>query len=82
MYALVSLVVCMVNMQHVCETVLPDYTHADGTPPTFFECLGVGGQDIARQWLREHPGYVLKKVGCSVSNDPQRTRERVQSPEA
>jgi hypothetical protein len=51
MLVLVSLLVCLSAQPHVCETVLPDYTHADGSAMTFFEC-------------------------------PERTRERVQSPEA
>ena len=83
MYALLSLVVCLAGQPAVCETVTPDLVHPDsGQPPTLFECLGVGGQDIARSWLAEHPGYLLRRVQCSVASDPDRLRERVETPRA
>jgi hypothetical protein len=83
MFALLSLVVCLSAQPLVCETVVPDYAHRDtGQAPTFFECLGATGQDIARQWLAEHPGYLLRRVECSVANDPERLRDRVESPRA
>jgi len=56
MFALLSLMVCLAAQPVVCETVTPDYAYSDtGQPPTFFECLGPVGQDVARQWLAEHP---------------------------
>ncbi len=83
MIALLSLVVCLANAPSVCETVTPDYVHpATGRPPTLFECLGVGGQDIAYRWLGEHPSYVLDRIQCSVANDPVRLREQIESPQA
>lgn len=83
MTALLSLLVCLASAPHVCETVIPDYVSVEtGQPPTFFECLGVGGQDIARQWLAEHPRYVLQRVQCSVATDPVRLRDQIASPEA
>jgi hypothetical protein len=83
MFALLSLVVCLANSPVVCETVTPDRVRRDtGQPPTFFECLGVSGQEIARQWLDEHPGYRLRRIQCSVANDPERLREQVESPRA
>ena len=83
MYALLSLVVCLMSQPAICETVIPDYLHADtGQPPTFFECLGVGGQDIARNWLGEHPGYLLRRITCSVGSDPGRLRDRIEAPRA
>ena len=83
MFALLSLVVCLSNMPVVCETVTPDYVHADnGQPVTLSECLGVGGQDIARRWISENPRYVLRRVQCSVANDPTRLRDQVESPRA
>ena len=83
MFALLSLIVCLAGQPAVCETVTPDYVHADtGQPPSLFECLGVGGQGIARRWLAENPAYVLRRVQCSVANDPVRLRDRVESPEA
>jgi hypothetical protein len=83
MYALLSLVVCLIGQPAVCETVIPNYLRPDtGQPPTFFECLGVGGQDIARQWLDEHPGYLLRHIRCSVGNDPVRLRDRIEAPRA
>jgi hypothetical protein len=83
MYALVSLLVCLSAQPHVCETVLPSMAHAeDGAPPTFFECMGVAGQDIARRWLAEHPQYELRRISCSIANDPVRLRDQVATPEA
>ena len=83
MYALLSLVVCLAGQPAICETVTPDLVHPDtGQPPTLFECLGVGGQDIARSWLQEHPGYLLRRVQCSIASDPDRLRERVETPRA
>jgi hypothetical protein len=83
MFALLSLVVCLAALPNVCETVTPDYIRPDtGQPPTFFECLGVGGQVIAHKWLKEHPGYELQAIQCSVGSDPVRLRERIESPHA
>ena len=83
MFALLSLVVCLAGQPAVCETVTPDYVrHDTGQPPTFFECLGVGGQDVARRWLAENPAYVLRRVQCSVANDPARLRDQIESPRA
>ena len=83
MFALLSLVVCLAGQPAVCETVTPDYVHPDaGRAPTFFECLGPGGQDIARKWLAENPAYTLRRVQCSVANDPTRLRDQVESPRA
>jgi hypothetical protein len=82
-FALISLVVCLAAQPLVCETVTPDYAHLDtGRPPTFFECLGPVGQDIARQWIAEHPNYLLRRVQCSVASDPGRLRDQVESPKA
>ena len=83
MFALLSLVVCLAAQPLVCETVTPDYTHRDtGAPPTLFECLGPVGQDIARQWLAEHPSYLLRRIQCSIASDPERLRDRIESPRA
>ncbi len=83
MFVLLSLVVCLAGQPAVCETVTPDYVHRDsGRSPTFHECLGPTGQMIARNWLAEHPGYLLRRVQCSVANDPVRLRDRIESPEA
>ena len=83
MYALLSLVVCLAGQPAICETVIPSYAHPDtGHPPTLFECLGVGGQDIARQGLDEHPGHRLRSIQCSIANDPARLRDRIETPRA
>ena len=83
MFALLSLVVCLAGQPALCETVTPDYVRSDtGQPVSFFECLGAGGQDIARRWLAENPAYVLRRVQCSVANDPARLRVQVESPRA
>ena len=83
MFALLSLVVCLSSAPSVCQTVTPDYVHADtGQPPTFFECLGIGGLHIAQRWLDEHPGHVLRRVQCSVGSDPVRLRDQIESPQA
>lgn len=83
MIALVSLVVCLSGQPGVCETVVPGYARQDdGVGPSLFECLGVAGQDIARKWLAENPGHVLRRVQCSVSNHPERLRDRLESPRA
>ena len=79
MFALISLVVCLSNAPATCETVTPDYLHADtGQPPTYFECLGIGGQSVALRWEGEHPGYQVRRIRCSVGNDPRRLREQVE----
>jgi hypothetical protein len=81
MLPVVSLLVCLTAAPTVCETVIPDYIHEEtGAPPTLFECLGVGGQHIAHRWISEHPGYVLRRVQCSVANDPERLRNEIASP--
>jgi hypothetical protein len=83
MFALLSLVVCLAAQPLVCETVTPDYVHRDtGEPPTLFECLSSVGQDVARQWLAEHPGYLLRRVQCSIASDPGRLRDQIESPRA
>lgn len=83
MFALLSLVVCLASQPVVCETVTPDYAYSDtGQPPTFFECLGPVGQDMARQWLAENPSYLLRRVQCSAATDPRRLRDQVESPRA
>jgi hypothetical protein len=83
MYALLSLVVCLAGQPAICATVIPGYAHPDtGQPPTLFECLGVGGQDIARQWLDEHPGHLLQRIQCSMATDPARLRDRIATPQA
>jgi hypothetical protein len=83
MFVVLSLIVCLAGQPLICETVIPDYVreHA-GQPPTFFECLGIGGQDIARKWLAEHPGYLLRRVECSVASAPDGLRDRLESPRA
>ena len=82
-FALLSLVVCLSDTPAVCETVTPDYVHTEtGEPPSFFECLGYSGQDIARRWLSEHPRNVLRRVQCSVASGAQKLRERIESPRA
>ena len=83
MFALVSLVVCLAAQPIVCETVTPDYVSSDtGRSPTFFECLGPLGQDVARHWLAENPSYLLRRVQCSVATDPEHLRDQVESPRA
>jgi hypothetical protein len=83
MVVLISLVVCLSNTPAICETVTPDYVRADtGGTPTLFECLGAPGQDVARMWLAEHQGYVLRRVQCSVANDGRRLRASVEGPSA
>lgn len=83
MLALLSLVVCLSGQPSVCETVAPAVaSDATGRPPTLAECLGVAGQVIARGWLSGHPGYVLKRVQCSVSNNPARLRDQIEGPRA
>lgn len=83
MFALLSLVVCLSHTPAACETVTPDYVHQDtGQPPTLFECLGAGGQSVARQWLGEHPGYTLRRIQCSITNDARKMREWVENPRA
>jgi hypothetical protein len=83
MFALLSLVVCLAAQPVVCETVTPDYVHSDGgRSPTFFECLGPAGQDIARHWLAENPSYLLRRVQCSIATDAELLRDQVESPRA
>jgi hypothetical protein len=83
MFALLSLVVCFSHTPAVCETVTPDYVHTEtGQPPSFFECLGASGQDIARRWLSENPGYILRRIQCSVANDARQLRKQIESPRA
>ena len=83
MYALLSLIVCLAGQPAICETVIPDYVYRDtAQPPTFFECLGVGGQVIARKWLDEHPGYLLRHIQCSIANDAARLRDQIATPQA
>jgi hypothetical protein len=47
-----------------------------------FECLGVGGQDIARKWLDDNPGHLLRRIQCSIATNPARLRERIETPQA
>ena len=63
-------------------TLCPRTTVPTGQPVTFFECLGPNGQDIAQQWLRQNPGYRLRRIQCSIGNDPVRLRDQVESPQA
>ena len=58
----------------------PDHVRQDtGQPPTFFECLGPTGQEIARQWLDENPGHRLRRIQCSASR-PARLRTKLETP--
>jgi hypothetical protein len=82
MTALLSLLVCLAAQPAVCETVTPDVVRADGAQPSFFECLGSGGQEIARDWLAAHPAYVLRSVRCSIGNDAEQLRATIEQPEA
>lgn len=82
MFALVSLVVCLAAQPHVCETITPDVVRVDGSLPSFFECLGASGQEIARDWLAEHPAYTLRRIQCSVANDAEQLRATIEQPEA
>lgn len=82
MYALLSLVVCLAAQPYVCETVIPSYVRAGGEPPTFFECQGAVGQEIAGMWLAEHPQYELRKIRCSLGSNPDILRNSVEQPEA
>ena len=82
MIALVSLVVCLAAQPHVCETVTPDVVRVDGSAPTFFECLGASGQEIARDWLAEHPQYQLQRIQCSVGTNAEQLRATIEQPEA
>jgi hypothetical protein len=83
MFVLLSLVVCLAGQPAICETVIPASMHLEtGQPPTLFECLGAGGQDIAHRWLEEHPGHLLQRIQCSMANDPARLRDRIQTPQA
>lgn len=83
MFALLSLVVCLTAQPVVCETVTPDYIYSDtGRSPTFFECLGPIGQDIARHWLAENPSYLLRRVQCSAATDAELLRDQLESPRA
>jgi hypothetical protein len=83
MFVLLSVVVCLAGQPAICETVIPDYVYQDtGQSPTLFECLGVGGQGIARKWLDAHPGYLLRRIQCSVANDADRLRDRIATPRA
>jgi hypothetical protein len=83
MSALLSLIVCLAGQPDVCDTVIPGFAHADtGQGPTFFECLGLLGQDIARKWLSENPGFILRRIQCSASNNPARLRDQIASPRA
>lgn len=78
MFALLSLVVCLSDAPAVCETVIPDYVdQVTGQAPSLSECLGIGGQAVARRWIGEHPGYRLSRIQCSVANDPRRLREQL-----
>ena len=82
MFVLLSLVVCFAGQPAICETVIPDVDQDTGQSPTLFECLGVRGQGIARKWLDEHPGYLLHRIQCSVANDADCLRDRIETPRA
>ena len=83
MYVVLSLIVCLAHQPAICETVIPDFAHpVTGQPPTLFECVGVGGQDIARSWLDQHPGYLLRRIQCSIASDGDRLRDRIETPRA
>ena len=83
MFVLLSLIVCLAGQPAICETVIPASVHEDsGQPPTLYECLGIGGQVIARKWLAEHPGYLLHRIRCSVADDPNLLRDRIENPRA
>ena len=82
MLSLLSLLVCLSSEPSTCRTVVPHYTRVDtGAGLTYFECLGVGGQDIARRWLAEHDGYRLRSIRCSITNDPEALRRKLEDVE-
>lgn len=66
MFAMLTLIVCLAGQPDRCEMVYPPAINdMTGQEMTFGECLGLGGQGAALQWLKEHPGYVVKKVRCT-----------------
>lgn len=66
MFAVLTLLACLVGQPDRCEVVYPPSMNPQtGTPMTFGECLGIGGQVAALQWLKENPGYVVKRVRCT-----------------
>ena len=81
MVAIISLLVCLGAAP--CEHVFPASVYTDtGLPMGFMECLGKGGQDVARQWLAEHPGYRLQSIKCSIANDGRKLRDQLQGTRA
>ena len=71
---ILSLLACLHSNPNVCQTVFPSTISDDGREMTFFECLGTGGMESARGWLKEHPQYFMRKYSCTVSNNPRKSK--------
>lgn len=69
MLTIMSLVACLQANPTVCPTFIAP------VEMSFYECLGIGGQHVALEWQKQHPEYRVKKIRCTVTNDPEKALE-------
>lgn len=62
-----SLVFCWGAAAAQCQTVVPDEPPSPG-----LAYCAIRGQQLAAQWLADHPKWWLQKTLCSVGNRPSR----------
>jgi hypothetical protein len=71
MLVTLSIVFCMAgqpHMQQFCQTVWP--TDEDSYQAGLSAC-GMRGQQLAAQWVEEHPKWELDRVRCTPGKAPR-----------
>lgn len=72
MMTIITVVACLKAAPLVCQSFPAVLSHEDGSPVTFYECLGVGGQEYLRRFTEEHPDMIPQKLRCTITNDPSK----------
>jgi hypothetical protein len=58
-----------------CQTVYPDAVE-EWTAAGFSSCA-IRGQQLAAQWVSEHPKYEVDRVRCTIGSDPRPGRNDI-----
>ena len=68
MLVTLSLVFCLAANPTQCQKLFPE--PADTAELGLANCA-IRGQQLAEQWLAEHPKWVLDRVRCTIGNEPR-----------
>ena len=67
MLVTLSLVFCLLGQPSHCQTIRPDVE--DGW--SGLASCALRGQQLAEQWLTEHPKWQLDRIRCTPGNPPR-----------